>query len=231
MRLPLHGSRTDAGGPYADEPYADRRAAGVEVAARLREYAERDDVVVLGLPRGGVPVAAVVAGALQAPLDVLVVRKLGVPGHEELAMGALAALGDRVEVVRADDVLAHVRVSDAAWQATLEREQQELGRRSAAFRGARPAPELTGRVVILVDDGLATGSTMRAAVAIVRQFGAARVVVAVPVGSASTCARLSSTADQVVCAWCPDPFYAVGQAYREFDQTSDEEVRRLLGVR
>jgi putative phosphoribosyl transferase len=188
-----------------------------------RSWHGRPDVVVLGIPRGGVPVAAEVARALDAPLDVFVVRKLGVPGHEELAFGAVASGGLRVlnpEVVRSlsPEVVAEVTA----------RRQSELAQREAAYRGDRPPVELTGRAVVLVDDGLATGASMRAAVAAVRQRGPASVTVAVPVGAASTCELLRSEADAVVCAASPEPFMAVGAWYDDFSPTGDDEVRRLL---
>lgn len=209
-------------------PYDDRAEAGQELAGHLSGYAGRDDVVVLALPRGGVPVAAPVARALRAPLDVLVVRKLGVPGQPEVAMGAIAGVGDDVEVVRNERVLAVARVGEDAFHAVYERELQELRRREAAYRGGRPAAAVRGAVTVVVDDGLATGSTMLAAVAAVRHHGPARLVVAVPVGAAETCASLREQADEVVCGWMPEPFYAVGQAYRDFNQTEDDEVRAAL---
>jgi predicted phosphoribosyltransferase len=182
-------------------------------------------VLVLGLPRGGVPVAARVALALAAPLDVFVVRKLGVPGHEELAMGAIASGG--VQVVN-EQVVDRLGLSEAVLGQVAETEGHELARREQRYREGRGPPDLAGRVVILVDDGLATGSTMRAAVAAARRLGPARVVVAVPTAPASTCQRLRKEADEVVCATTPRPFRAVGYSYRSFPQTSDEEVRSLL---
>jgi putative phosphoribosyl transferase len=205
--------------------FRDRADAGRQLAARLEGYANRPDVLVLALPRGGVPIGYEVARALQAPLDVFLVRKLGVPGHEELAMGALATGGVRVlneDVVRALGIPEDVIDEVAAGQ------QQELGRRERAYRDDRPVAEVRGRTVILVDDGLATGSTMRAAVAALRQRRPARIVVAVPVGSADTCAELREEADEVVCARTPEPFYAVGLWYDDFAQTTDDEVRDLL---
>jgi predicted phosphoribosyltransferase len=205
--------------------FRDRADAGRQLAARLEGYANRPDVLVLALPRGGVPIGYEVARALQAPLDVFLVRKLGVPGHEELAMGALATGGVRVlneDVVRALGIPEDVIDEVAAGQ------QQELGRRERAYRDDRPVAEVCGRTVILVDDGLATGSTMRAAVAALRQRRPARIVVAVPVGSADTCAELREEADEVVCARTPEPFYAVGLWYDDFAQTTDDEVRDLL---
>jgi putative phosphoribosyl transferase len=205
--------------------FRDRVEAGDVLAARLGHYAGRDDVLVLALPRGGVPVGARVAKALGAPLDVFVVRKLGVPGHEELAMGAIASGGVRVHN---EEVVSKLRLDDATIERVAEAEERELARREHRYREQRPPPELAGRVVILVDDGLATGSTMRAAVAAARRLGPARVVVAVPTAPASTCVELRDEADEVVCATTPRPFRAVGYSYRSFPQTSDEEVRDLL---
>jgi putative phosphoribosyl transferase len=205
--------------------FRDRSHAGRYLATKLRRYAGRPDVVVLGLPRGGVPVADEVARALGAPLDVFLVRKLGVPGREELAMGAIASGG--VRVVN-EDVVRQLGIPEAVLDEAAAEERQELDRRAAAYRDGRPAPELRDKTVILVDDGLATGSTMRAAVAAVRQLGPARVVVAVPVGAAETCAEFRGEADEVVCAVTPEPFFAVGSWYEDFTQTSDEEVRELL---
>jgi putative phosphoribosyl transferase len=206
-------------------PFADRRAAGRALAADLRAYAGRPDVLVLALPRGGVPVAYEIAEALGAPLDLFLVRKLGTPGHEELAMGAIASGGVRV---LNDDVIQWYRIPEAAIDMVAAREQRELERREMAYREGRlPAP-IGGRVVVLVDDGLATGSTMRAAVEAVRQRQPTKIIVAVPVGSPETCLELQSIADEVVCARTPHPFSAVGQWYRDFSQTSDQEVRELL---
>jgi predicted phosphoribosyltransferase len=206
--------------------YADRREAGVALADRLLEFAGRN-VVVLGLPRGGIPVAYEVATALHAPLDVFVVRKLGLPGHPELAMGAIASGGVRV---LSDDVIRQLRVPTAAIEAVTRAEQTELERRERAYRGARTAVPIEGRVAILVDDGLATGSTMRAAVLAVRRLIPAEIIVAVPVGARETCHALAEVADDVVCALMPEPFTAVGLWYENFDQTTDEEVRRLLAA-
>ncbi|MCZ4494636.1 MAG: Erythromycin esterase [Conexibacter sp.] len=205
--------------------FSDRLAAGRALAERLRAYAGRDDVVVLGLPRGGVPVAFEVAQALGAPLDVFVVRKLGVPGHEELAFGAVATGGMRVinkELVDSLDLpLEWIEAIDA-------KERRELERQERTFRADRPPPDLSGRTVVLVDDGLATGSTMVAAVQAVRQEEPARIVVAVPVADADVCEALRSLADEVVCLQTPRPFRAVGQWYEDFSQTGDDEVRQLL---
>jgi predicted phosphoribosyltransferase len=206
--------------------FPDRRAAGLALAARLDRYAGRPDAVVLGLPRGGVPVAHEVARRLGLPLDVFTVRKLGVPGHEELAMGAIASGGVLVvneEVVRALGIPAR------ALERVAVEEQRELERREAAYRGGRPPVDVRDKVVIVVDDGLATGSSMRAAVAALRQRDPRRVVVAAPVAAALTCRDLAAEVDEVVCAVTPEPFYGVGSWYEDFSQTTDEEVRRLLG--
>jgi putative phosphoribosyl transferase len=205
--------------------FADRVHAGRALAGRLRAFAGRADVIVLALPRGGVVLGFEVAVALRAPLDVLVVRKLGVPGHSELAMGAIASGGAQV---LSQDVIEMLGISDTAIEAVAAREQAELARRERAYRGTRPAPEVHGRTVLLVDDGLATGATMRAAVRSVRARQPARIVVAVPVGAPETCAELRAEADEVVCAHSPEPFEAVGAWYDDFSQTSDDEVRELL---
>ena len=198
-------------------------------AAVAKKYGGRDDVLdhllVLGLPRGGVPVASGVAQALGAPLDVFVVRKLGVPGHEELAMGAIATGGVRV---LNRDVLDYVPVSERIIESVAAREQLELERRERAFRGEKPPLDVRGRSVIVVDDGLATGSTMRAAVRALRQMEPRIIVVAVPVGAPSTCRELQSEADDVICLRTPERFEAVGLWYDDFEQTTDEEVRELL---
>ncbi|WP_318241216.1 phosphoribosyltransferase [Cellulomonas avistercoris] len=209
-------------------PFADRAAAGVVLSHHLTAYEDDPRVVVLALPRGGVPVAAPLAARLGAPLDVLVVRKLGVPGHPEVAMGAIAGIGATVELVHEERVRARAHVTLDDLDRARRRELVELHRREAAYRGGRPAPRLAGRVVLLVDDGLATGATMRAAVAAVRGLAPARVVVAVPVGSDGGCAALARVADDVVCVRRPAPFRAVGQAYADFDPPSDDEVRALL---
>jgi predicted phosphoribosyltransferase len=211
-------------------PYLDRVEAGRLLADQLGGYAGRRDVVVLGLPRGGVPVAAEVAAALRVPLDVLIVRKLGLPGHDELAMGAIAGVGNAVEVVRNDAVLVQRRISAEAFDRVYQRELAELRQREASYRQDRPAAEVRGRVVIVVDDGLATGSTMRAAVAAIGRKRPARIVVAVPVGARDSCEALRDDVDIVRCPWIPEPFFSVGQAYRDFRPTSDEEVCRLLAA-
>jgi putative phosphoribosyl transferase len=210
--------------PRAAIPFADRRQAGRELATHLHEYAGRH-VVVLALPRGGVPVAFEVAEALDAPLDVFVVRKLGMPGHPEFAIGAIASGGVRV---LSDDVVRWYRIPDTAIEAVTQTELTELERREREYRDGRPLTQLRGRTVILVDDGLATGSTMRAAVQAVRAHEPARVVVAVPVGAPETCEQFADVADNTVCARTPEPFSAVGLWYRDFSQTSDDEVRDLL---
>lgn len=207
--------------------FADRRDAGRQLAAALADQAARPDAIVLGLPRGGVPVAFEVAQALRLPLDIFLVRKLGVPGHEEYAMGAIASGGVRV---LHDDVVRALRLPVAAIAEVAAREQRELERREAAYREGRPAPVLAGRTVLLVDDGLATGASMEAALEAVRQQAPAHVVVAVPVGPADTCRRLRALADDLVCVATPEPFDAVGYWYRAFPQTSDDEVRELLAA-
>ncbi|HEX8854837.1 MAG TPA: phosphoribosyltransferase family protein [Thermoleophilaceae bacterium] len=205
--------------------FHDRRHAGHLLAARLRHYAGRNDVIVLGLPRGGVPVAYEVARELDAPLDVFLVRKLGVPGQEELALGAIASGGI---VVINRGLVETVGLTREDIAGIVARERRELERREREYRGDRPPPDLSGRVVILVDDGLATGSTMFAAVHAVRQENPARVVVAVPVSDRDVCDRLGREADEAVCVFTPRPMAAVGFWYEDFSQTSDEEVRELL---
>jgi putative phosphoribosyl transferase len=207
------------------QAFVDRRDAGRVLASRLPKYAGRDDVVVLALPRGGVPVAYEVASALGVPMDVFLVRKLGTPGHRELAMGAIASGGVRV---LNEDVVHWYGISDSAIERVTREEQEELERRERAYRGNRPAPDLTDRIVILIDDGLATGSTMRAAAQAMRAHRPARVVIAVPVGAPQTCAELAAVADEVICTRMPVPFSAVGQWYLNFNQTDDDEVRELL---
>jgi putative phosphoribosyl transferase len=207
------------------QAFTDRRDAGRVLASRLASYAGRDDVIVLALPRGGVPVAYEVASALRVPMDVFLVRKLGTPGHRELAMGAIASGGVRV---LNEDVVQWYGISEPAIERIVGEEQEELVRRERAYRGDRPAPDLASRIVILIDDGLATGSTMRAAAQAVRAHNPARVVIAVPVGAAQTCGELGTVADEVICARTPEPFSAVGQWYLNFEQTDDDEVRELL---
>ena len=210
--------------------FADRRDAGRALGERLATTL-RGDVVVLGLPRGGVVVAAEVAAVLRAELDVLVVRKLGLPWQPELAMGAIAAIGDEVETVRAEQVLARARVAEEDFDAVRQRELTELRRREAVYRGDRPAVPVTGRVVLLVDDGLATGSTMRAAVVAVRRSRPEKIVVAVPIGSPIACASLDGEVDELVCLEAPRSFRAVGQGYDDFSPTDDEEVTAALAQR
>lgn len=211
----------------SSQPFRDRVEAGELLAQRLSHYRDRDDVVVLALPRGGVPVAREVAHVLGVPFDVYVVRKLGVPGHEELAMGAIASGG--VRLVN-EGVVNALGIPPNVIDAVARSEQLELERREQLYRGNRGPIGLTNKTVILVDDGLATGSTMRAAVMAARQQQPARVIVAVPVGAPTTCADLAREADEVVCVRTPDPFIAVGMWYRDFTPTSDDEVRRLLGT-
>jgi len=205
--------------------FRNRSEAGRWLADRLKAYAQRPDVIVLALPRGGVPVGFELARALEVPLDVFLVRKLGLPGQEELAMGAIASGGVRV---LNDDVVQALAVPASVIDDVARREEQELRRREAAYRESRPALDLRGKVAILVDDGLATGSTMRAAVRAVKQMQPARVVVAVPVAAASTRDDLATEVDEIVCETPPEPFLAVGRWYEDFSQTTDDEVRDLL---
>ncbi len=208
-----------------DLPLADRREAGRLLASALGHYANRADVLVLALPRGGVPVAYEVATALGTGLDIFLVRKLGLPGHPEYAMGAIATGG--VQVLN-DEAIGWYRVPQDVVEAVVASETLELQRREAAYRDGRTAAPIAGKVAIIVDDGLATGSSMRAAVTAVRKLAPSRIVVAVPVGAPSTCRDLQAIADEVVCARTPEPFSAVGQWYRNFSQTEDDEVRTLL---
>jgi len=211
--------------PGRGASFRDRRAAGRRLAGRLASFAGRADVLVLGLARGGVPVAFEVARALAAPLDVLIIRKLGVPGQRELAMGAIASGGVRVLNSR---IVRRIPDAEAVIEEVAAVEQHELERRETEYRGDHAAADVRGKLVIVVDDGLATGASMRAAVLALRQRAAAQVVVAVPVGSPEACARLSSEADELICLTAPMDFEAVGQAYDDFSQTTDDEVRVLL---
>jgi predicted phosphoribosyltransferase len=206
-------------------PFRDRIEAGRVLARKLLKYDGRPDVQVLALPRGGVPVAFEVAEALNAPLDVFLVRKLGVPGHEELAMGAIASGG---AWLLNDKVVYGLRIPPQVIDEVIARERKELARRERAYRGDRPPPEVLGCTVILIDDGLATGASMRVAVSALREHQPAWLVVAVPVAARSICAELQDEADEVVCARTPEPFYSVGHWYEDFSQTTDEEVRELL---
>jgi putative phosphoribosyl transferase len=209
------------------EPFADRVEAGKLLGEEVvRRIGKRADALVLALPRGGVPVGYEVARALGAPLDVFIVRKLGVPGQEELAMGAIASGGVRV---LNDEVLRFVPVSKSTIDAVTEREARELERREKSYRGNRPPLDVTGKTVVIVDDGLATGSTMRAAVRALQEMKPREIVVAVPVAAPSTCAEFRGSVDQMICLRTPEPFQAVGLWYEDFSQTTDEEVHALLG--
>jgi predicted phosphoribosyltransferase len=205
--------------------FRERREAGRLLAELLAEYSGRHDVIVLALPRGGVPVGYEVARKLGAPLDVFVVRKLGLPSQPELAIGAIASGGVRV---LNRELVEGLGIPEEVIDQVARREQEELRRRERLFRGERPPPDLRGKTVILVDDGLATGSTMRSAVRAIKQQSPAQVIVAVPVAARSTCEELQDVVDKVVCAVTPFPFFAVGQWYADFRETSDEEVRELL---
>jgi predicted phosphoribosyltransferase len=205
--------------------FRNRTQAGRILAERLASYAGRADVVVLALPRGGVPVAAEIARKLGAPLNVFIVRKLGLPGYEELAMGAIASGGVRV---LNDDVVRSLGIPESVIAAVTERELRELKWRERTYRGDRPAPEVAGRVVILVDDGIATGSTMLAAIHALRRLAPKRIVVAVPTAAQSTRDEIGREVDEYICEITPSPFYAVGVWYDDFSQTTDDEVRELL---
>jgi predicted phosphoribosyltransferase len=205
--------------------FRNRSDAGRQLADKLKSHANRQDVVVLALPRGGAPVAFEVARALGAPLDVFLVRKLGVPGHEELAMGAVATGGVRV---LNNEIVHGLGIQESEIEAVVARELQELARRERLYRGGQPAPEVEDKTVILVDDGLATGATMRAAVRALKQQHPARIIVAVPTASPDTCEALKEEADEVVCVITPEPFLAVGYWYDDFAQTTDAEVHDLL---
>ncbi|HHP7243412.1 MAG TPA: phosphoribosyltransferase [Elainellaceae cyanobacterium] len=205
--------------------FQDRTESGQKLATALRRYANRPDVIVLGLPRGGIPVAYEVAKELGAPLDVYVVRKLGVPKHEELAMGAIATGGVRY---LNDRVVNSLRISPDIVDQVAFKEQRELERREQVYRDNRPAPELRDRIVILVDDGLATGATMQAAIAALHHQHPAKIIGAVPVAAPEVCEALADKVDEMICAETPQPFYAVGLWYKNFSQTTDDEVRQLL---
>jgi predicted phosphoribosyltransferase len=228
--LHLNGSRGISTGsriPSGDlVQFTDRKHAGQALASKLGHYADKPDVIVLGLPRGGVPVAYEVAQALHAPLDVFIVRKLGVPGHEEYAMGAIASGG--IRVMNPD--MVGLGIPSSAIESVTAREQRELERREQLYRGDRSPLDLKDRIVILVDDGLATGSTMRAAATAVKQQGPKRIVVAVPVAAIDTCNDFRREVDEVVCAVTPEPFRAVGLWYENFMQTNDDEVHALLAA-
>jgi putative phosphoribosyl transferase len=206
--------------------FRDRADAGRQLAEALRpRYGDRPDVLILALPRGGVPVAYEVSRILNAPLDIFVVRKLGVPGHEELAMGAIATGG---AIVFNDEVVNSLGIPRSAIDKVIERERRELERRERDYRGDRPSPDLKDRTVVLVDDGLATGASMHAAVQAVRALGPAAIVIAVPAAGKSTCARLRPFVDDIVCVIAPEPFYAVSAWYDDFSQTTDEEVASMM---
>jgi predicted phosphoribosyltransferase len=208
--------------------FTDRREAGQVLAGLLAAYRGKPDVVVLGLARGGLPVAVEVARSLQVPLDAFIVRKLGAPGHEEFAIGALASGG---RVVINDDVVKGLQISPQQLQAIIDREAAELLRRESAYRAGRAAVDVTGKTVILVDDGLATGSSMMAAVTALRESDPAGIVIAVPAAPESSCRQFSGLVNEVVCASMPTPFVAVGESFRDFRQVSDDEVRELLAGR
>jgi predicted phosphoribosyltransferase len=205
--------------------FSNRSEAGQILGGLLQTYKDRDDVVVLALPRGGVPVGEAVARELRAPFDIFIVRKLGVPGQEELAMGAIASGGVRV---LNDLVIRQLRIEPETIESIVVYETEEVRRREQLYRGNRAFPDIAGKTVIVVDDGLATGSTMRAAVNALRPLQAAKIVVAVPTAASETCAELSAEADSVVCASTPEPFHAVGLWYDDFRQTTDEEVQAIL---
>lgn len=205
--------------------FTNRTETGEQLALRLRKYANRDDVIVLATPRGGVPVAFEVATELKLPLDIFVLRKLGVPGHEELAFGAIASGG--VRVIDPDIVEAY-GITPSDIERVVQKEEEEMQRREIAYRGARPPLDVSGRTAILVDDGIATGASIRAGIRALRQLNPARIVVAVPVAPPSTCARLKFEAEELVCLQMPEQFYGVGQFYIDFSEVTDEEVIELL---
>jgi predicted phosphoribosyltransferase len=206
--------------------FSDRADAGRILASKLTNYKGRTDTVILALPRGGIPVAYEIGKELGVPVDVFVVRKLGVPGQEELAMGAIATGGMRIINY---DVVEQLGINQETIDAVTDQERKELRRREQLYRGERPPREIRGRSVILVDDGIATGSTMRAAIAALRQLGPARIVVAVPVASPETCQQIGAEVDEIICAATPQSLHAISQGYERFEQTTDEEVRDLLG--
>jgi putative phosphoribosyl transferase len=210
---------------FMERPFRDRIDAGQQLATQLHAYANHPDVLVLALPRGGVPVAFEVAQALNAPLDIFLVRKLGLPGQEELAMGAIASGG---VIVVNSEVVDTLRIPDRIIHQIAAQEQRELERRERLYRGDRPPPDVHGKTTILVDDGMATGSTMRAAAAALREQKPDRIVVAVPAAAPETCKVFRDTVDEIVCAITPDPFYAIGLWYEDFSQTTDDEVRDFL---
>lgn len=205
--------------------FANRTEAGRMLAEALSAYIGRSGILILALPRGGVPVAYEVAKALSAPMDLWLVRKLGVPGQEELALGALA--GKNIRVLN-DDIISLLNIDQSAIDIVIAREQAELERRNRLYRQGRPPPDIEGKTIIIIDDGLATGATMRAAIVSLRQADAAQIIAAVPVGAVSTCRKIEQEADELVCLHTPEPFYGVGQWYIDFSQTSDEEVLALL---
>lgn len=205
--------------------FRDRRDAGRKLAQQLTDYVGRNDVIVLALPRGGVPVAYEVASALHAPLDIFIVRKLGLPGHEEVAIGAIASGGVRV---LNEDIVRYLNIPTPLIEAVAGRELRELERRAGAYRGNRPPPDVKGRTVILIDDGLATGASMRAAIVGLRAHSPAHIVIAVPTAAPETCKAFKSEVDRIVCATTPEPFYGVSRWYENFSQTTDEEVKMLL---
>jgi predicted phosphoribosyltransferase len=205
--------------------FTDRRDAGKVLAQKLLDYANRPEVTVFGLPRGGVPVAYEVAHALNAPLDIFIVRKLGLPGHEELAIGAIASGGIRV---LNEDIIHALSISQKLIDIVAQRELQELQRRERSYRGDRPAPQVRDRTIILIDDGLATGASMRAAVTGVRAQHPARIVIAVPAAARELCDAFQFEVDEMICAITPEPFYGVGRWYEDFSQVTDDEVRAYL---
>ena len=214
-----------AGESEMDIRFRNRAEAGRLLAHKLEQYRNMPGLLVLGLPRGGVPVAYAVAIALNAPLDILLVRKLGVPGQDELAMGAIASNGI---LILNNSVIQRLGIPESVVEAVTKRETKELHRREQDYRGVRPPVDIPGKTVIVIDDGLATGSTMKAAIAALRRQNPAKIIAAVPTASPETCEELKSAADEIVCAIMPEPFYAVGFSYEDFEQTTDAEVRELI---